>query len=855
MNKPKTRHHMRKLLLANWLICAAPPGDEGQCAPPERSCWTRIRELMPAAAALRELKEWSLDDTARRFDAQDWWYKLVFDAFPRNSAEPVILGFDGLATIAQVWLNGKLLLVSTNMFVAHECDVSSVLKNNDNELLICFRALDAKLAMPRKRPRWRAPMVAHQQLRWFRTTLLGRTPGWSPPAAVVGPWKDIWLEQRKQFHIKDLCVEVGVNDTAGTIKCHLKCKPLSGLNIDAVFLQLERCGRVDVQRLRKVGAIFFEGQLHLGNVDMWWPHTHGEPSLYAASLRIRISGVPDESVISIGRVGFRTITLETANGNFSLNVNGVSVFCRGACWTPLDPVTLRACPEASRAAVAQARSAGMNILRIAGTMVYEEDHFFDACDEQGMLVWQDLMFANMDYPGDDAEFMASVVLEVGQQLRSLQATACLALLCGNSEVEQQAAMWGAPCELWQPPLFEDTLAQLCADHAPGTPYWPSSAHGGSFPHQASIGTSSYYGVGAYLRPLDDARRANVKFATECLAFANIPAAATIGRMPGGLAIRVHHPEWKARSPRDLGAGWDFDDVRDHYLGMLFHTNPQKLRYTDHDRYLSLGRMVTGEVMAASFAEWRLPQSPCVGAIVLFLRDLWAGAGWGLIDDSGVPKACYYYLKRALQPLTVLLSDEGVNGLFAHVVNERNEERLLELELTAWREGDVLVASGRKLLTVPARSSQSFAGVELLGQFMDLTYAYKFGPMTCDAVVLTLRDQLGNQLAQAFHFPGGLGAQSEIDVGLTAWATMVDAQTAELTVQTKRFAQGVHFNVPGFHADDDYFHLRPNSEARVILRGTGSGPLIGSVHAINSIKSARVGFAALAIGDLHREKTK
>ena len=100
MNKPKTRHHMRKLLLANWLICAAPPGDEGQCAPPERSCWTRIRELMPAAAALRELKEWSLDDTARRFDAQDWWYKLVFDAFPRNSAEPVILGFDGLATIA-----------------------------------------------------------------------------------------------------------------------------------------------------------------------------------------------------------------------------------------------------------------------------------------------------------------------------------------------------------------------------------------------------------------------------------------------------------------------------------------------------------------------------------------------------------------------------------------------------------------------------------------------------------------------------------------------------------------------------------------------------------------------------------
>ncbi|MBK7549122.1 MAG: hypothetical protein IPI20_15425 [Rhodoferax sp.] len=133
-----------------------------------------------------------------------------------------------------------------------------------------------------------------------------------------------------------------------------------------------------------------------------------------------------------------------------------------------------------RAAVAQARVAGMNMLRVAGTMAYEDDHFFDACDEQGMLVWQDFMFANMDYPGDDAAFMASVTVEVRQQLQRRQAAASLALLCGNSEVEQQAAMWGASRELWRSTLFDDTLAQLCNEHAPGTPYWPSSAHGGTF---------------------------------------------------------------------------------------------------------------------------------------------------------------------------------------------------------------------------------------------------------------------------------------------------------------------------------------------------------------------------------------
>ena len=216
-----------------------------------------------------------------------------------------------------------------------------------------------------------------------------------------------------------------------------------------------------------------------------------------------------------------------------------------------------------------------------------------------MLVWQDFMFANMDYPAQEPAFLASVQREARQQLRRLQARPCLAVLCGNSEVEQQAAMWGAPREQWCCALFEQTLAELSAEHCPHTPYWPSSAHGGAFPHQADAGTTSYYGVGAYLRPLDDARRADLKFATECLAFANIPGAAALERMPGGLATRVHHPAWKARSPRDLGAGWDFDDVRDHYLKLLFGVDPQQLRYADHDRYLALGRIATGEAMAAS----------------------------------------------------------------------------------------------------------------------------------------------------------------------------------------------------------------------------------------------------------------
>src|SRR6185503_8401886 len=151
--------------------------------------------------------------------------------------------------------------------------------------------------------------------------------------------------------------------------------------------------------------------------------------------------------------------------------------------------------------------------------------------------------------------------EARQQLARWVGRPSLTVLCGDSEGEQQAAMWGAPAADWNRPLFRHVLPAAAAALCPDVPYWPSSASGGAFPHQPSAGSTSYYGVGAYLRPLDDARRSEVRFASECLAFANIPGPRGL---PGGGGTKVHLPSWKARTPRDLGAGWDFDDVRDHY---------------------------------------------------------------------------------------------------------------------------------------------------------------------------------------------------------------------------------------------------------------------------------------------------
>jgi beta-mannosidase len=308
-------------------------------------------------------------------------------------------------------------------------------------------------------------------------------------------------------------------------------------------------------------------------------------------------------------------------------------------------------------------------------------------------------------------------------------------------------------------------------------------------------------------------------------------------MPGAEALRPHHPAWKERTPRDLGAGWDFEDVRDHYLEQLFRVDARALRSTDCERYLDLSRMLTGELMHAAFSEWRRPQSSCAGALVLMLRDFWPGAGWGVMDDEGNPKPCWHALRRALQPVTVLLTDEGLNGLCAHVVNETAHAQRLHIELQAWHAGDVSVAKAEQGIEVPARGTLSIPAAAMLDHFMDLSWSYRFGAPPCDVVLCSLRNGQGVRIARAHHFCDGYALPIEQDVGLRAQMKRIDAHAVQVHVTTQRFACGVHFDFSGMVAHDDFFHLAPGDEATVLLRSRTSAPARGEIRAINSLHAA------------------
>ncbi|HEX3853831.1 MAG TPA: hypothetical protein VHW01_22865, partial [Polyangiaceae bacterium] len=682
-------------LRAGWQLTELAPGATlaSPAALDEARAWQDALCPGTVASALREQKAWDFGAT-RNFDENEWWYRTRFASTPCAPGEALWLELDGLATLADVWLNGTHILRSDNMFLAHELDVSALI-GNDNQLHIRFASLDVASKVKRPRPRFKTRLVEHQQLRWFRTTLLGRIPGWAPPVSAVGPWRGVRLVRRRALSIRSAELRSRIEGERALVTAKLEAD-LLGNRLESATLHVG--GSSTSFSVTKEGTVHLSAELEVPAAKRWWPNGHGEQPRYPVRVTLIVDGQSHE--LSLDSVAFRSIACDSTNGRFALLVNGLELRCRGACWTPADVVSL-ADDARTLETVEQARQAGMNMLRVGGTMIYESDAFYEACDQAGILVWQDFMFANLDYPSEDAAFCQSVTREAEQFLTRNDARACLAVLCGNSEIEQQVAMLGLPRESWTSPLFDSVLRGIAEKQRSDVPYVTSTPTGGALPFQPNTALTHYYGVGAYLRPLEDARRADVKFTPECLGFANIPEASTIESVLGDGRAPFHNPRWKARVPRDSGPGWDFDDVRDHYTKLLFGVDPTALRYEDPERALALGRVTSGEVMARTIAEWRSPASNCRGALIWLLRDLWPGAGWGLIDALGLPKAAYYFVKRAMQARAVFLSDEGLNGLTINAVNDRPEPLTAALELRLIRNGSVRVATGNARVELAA----------------------------------------------------------------------------------------------------------------------------------------------------------
>ncbi len=377
--------HEVRPLDRGWEAAATEPDARPTPAALAGLTWRPARVPGTAAGALRDAG----DDPAREdLDGQDWWFRTSFRRLPdADAGDEVVLGLGGIATVAEVYLNGERILESDSMFAAHAIDVGDRLQATNNELAIRCRALTPLLATPRKpRARWRTRVVADGNLRWFRTMILGRAPGFAPGPPAVGPWRPVWLERRRGIVLDELDLWPRLDGDDGVLAVRAGVRALGGGAPGRVTVELDGpSGRFEATLTSAEGpnGVVATGELRVPSVSRWWPHTHGDPVLH--SVRLQVATDSGSIAIDAGRVGFRTLAPgpmadhDIERDGLALHVNGVPIFARGAIWTPTDLVGLAPAPETLRAALGTVRDAGMNMLRLAGTGAYEEDAFHDLC--------------------------------------------------------------------------------------------------------------------------------------------------------------------------------------------------------------------------------------------------------------------------------------------------------------------------------------------------------------------------------------------------------------------------------------------------------------------------------------------
>lgn len=770
-------------------------------------------------------------------DNLDHWYKIQFK-HTDNASKRSVLTLNGLLTICDIYLNNTLILSTANAFIPHSVDISQQLEEN-NVLFLCFRALKPRYQARHPRPKFITRFVNERNLRFFRTPVIGYTPGFSDATKLVGPYRTISMTH--QFNCAFLSHQVTtslISDNTGEISLQLELQFLHANANSARVLLLDSDNHDEVfshdidLKIDASGKASLSLQHALVNqIQPYWPHTHGEPKRY--QLVLQLEGGLEERIF-LGHYGFKKIVFSHEN-QFSIRYNDIPVFLRGACWTPIDPNTLHVDDSTLSNRLMLLRDVGINMLRISGNMLYESDAFYEMCDALGILIYQEFAFTNFDYPEHDDVFIENIREEASAFLSRHAAKACIAAFSGGSEVYQQACMMGVKIEDIDNRIFSQVLPDLVKKFVPNVAYFLSSPYAkNNLPIHSGDGPCNYHGVGGYRRSFEDARLFKGKLIVECLPFAQIPEDQSLRKLWHGKMPELHSPTWKNAVPRDPGSGWDFSDITDYYLQQLFGIDPIKLRSIDQERYIWLARATLVEVVETTMSIFRANAENGRAALVWNLHDFKSGAGWGYIDILGNPKSSFYALARASKPTTAVFVDEGLDGLAAYLVHDGETALDCRLKITLFTEDGRVLEENEQPKTLPPRSTQRVSVDYFLGRFVDSSYAYKFGPRQFIACHLALYTKDGALIDQKTYAQPEVTHTPSSNLELTASAKQLSALEYEIIINTNQPAFYVVLNIDDFLPSDNYFHLMPSITQRIVIKTQNpNAKLYGRVYALNS----------------------
>lgn len=687
------------------------------------------------------------------------------------------------------------------MFRTWEVTCSSLLKEGNNTLKVHFESAVKKGKEASKNLPYTLP---GEEKVFTRKAAYHYGWDWGPRFVTCGIWQPVKLLLQKgnlavsnyQFLQKEL-LDQQASLVLSTSITSLAVSPITIQVYDDLTNQLLGSSRHEI-----LSSEILKTNFTIKNPKRWWCNGYGDQYLY--SIRIDITHTQTGEKISKKKsLGLRTIELiqepDSLGKSFYFKLNGQAVFMKGANYIPPDNFLPRQSPANYYKLVQHAVDANMNMLRVWGGGVYADNAFYEACDKKGILVWQDFMFANAMYPGDET-FLQNIKKEAEQQITRLRDYTCIALWCGNNEISEAWHNWG-----WQKQynysksdstliwynylqLFENLLPQQVNKLDSSRAYWPSSPqHGWGRKKSMEEGDSHYWGVWWGKQPFSIYEKKVGRFMSE-YGFQGMPSAHIFKKIKGEEELTLQSPVVLHHQKHPIG----FETIN-QYMETLFK---QPKRF-EHYRYLS--QLVQAEGMRISIEAHRRNQPACMGSLYWQLNDCWPVTSWSSIDAIGIPKAANYAIQKAFgKAITSIAHDE--NSYSVYVIADQPASYTLKTRLVNF-EGK-LFKSNEKTITITNASS-------VLAMRLDsLELVSSQNPK--ELVFTTqLEDESGHLVYQGYYYFLPV-KELQLTKPILTWRIDTREKILELSTNTLTKNVFIEAGVESFFTEN-FFDLLPNQK--------------------------------------------
>ena len=802
---------------ADWRIPAAVPGsvygDLLQAGKMEDPFWKD-----------NEIKALALMD-------EDYEYQTVFDCSGSLlSSDAVLLRFEGLDTIADIFLNDVELGHADNMHRIWEYSVKDILKENGNKLCIRFHSPTKFIAEAFQKAPTLGTEDAMNGFVHIRKAHCMFGWDWGAHLPDAGIWRPVYL----------LGIDTARLDSVQIFQYHengiVRLKVCPEIDWAAGSASRTEDLQTEVSILAPDGKAYradtCEEEIVIEDPALWWPNGYGKQNLYRVTVALKKQ---DGTLLDTWekRIGLRTITMDRTKDKwgerFAVCVNGMNIFSMGADYIPEDHLLGRVTEETTRDLLEKAVFANFNSIRVWGGGYYPDDWFYDICDELGLVVWQDFMFACAVYDLTE-EFEKNIRAEFKDNIKRLRHHASLGLMCGNNEMEQFVSerCWVTKESEVQDYLtmYEKILPEMMQTYAPQVFYWPASpSSGGSFddPRDENRGDVHYWEVWHGNKPFSEYRKFHFRYLSE-FGFQSFPAKKTV--------------ETFTDDERDMNI---FSYIMERHQrngsanGKIMNYMQQMYQYpTDFETLIYASQLLQADAIRYGAEHFRRNRNEdrCMGTVYWQLNDCWPVASWSSIDYCHRLKALHYYARRFFAPILISCEEEGMMGsgqelvrlpfefpksIRLNVTNETLEDEKITIRWQVREASTDILEHGETELLVPALTSvwlekRNLPDIDIYRQYVSYQ-AYKGDEPVSEGTVI-------------FSYPKYFRYE---DPALTA-----SVNGKYITVTAKSYAKSVEIQNEDENLvlSDNYFDMNGGVKTVEILSGAADHLRLRSVYDIH-----------------------